>query len=201
MWVKNVSVVITKSHLSLKYNLGADTEIKGRASQSVKSSVQSLIHVWILVTPWTVAHQASLSIPRVYSDSYPLSQWRHPTVSSSVIPFSSCLQSFPASESFPMIQFFVLGGEILEFQFQHHQSFQWVFRTDFLLDWLVGSPCSPRDSQDSSPTPQFKSISSWVLSFLYSPALIYIHEYWKNHSFGQIDLCWQSNVSAFEYAI
>ena len=69
----------------------------------------------------------------------------------------------------------------LEFQLQH-QSFQ-RFRTDFLSDGLVGSPCSPRDSQESSPTPQFKSISSLVLSFLYSPTLASIHDYWKNHSF------------------
>ena len=65
----------------------------------------------------------------------------------------------------------------------HHQSFQWIFRTDFLQDGLVGSPCSPRDSQESSPTPQFKSISSSVLSFVYSPTLTSIHDYWKNCSF------------------
>ena len=57
------------------------------------------------------------------------------------------------------------------------------FRTAFLYDGLVGSPCSPRDSQESSPTPQFKSINSLVLSFLYSPTLTSIHDYWKNQSF------------------
>ena len=72
-------------------------------------------------------------------------------------------------------------AKVLEFQLQH-QSFQWAPRTDLLQDGLVGSPCSPRDSQESSPTPQFKSISSLVLSFLYSPTLTYIHDYWKNHS-------------------
>ena len=65
--------------------------------------------------------------------------------------------------------------KLLEPQLQH-QSFQWIFRTDFLEDWLVGSPCSPRDSQESSPTPQFKIISSSVLSFLYSPTLTCIHD-------------------------
>ena len=69
----------------------------------------------------------------------------------------------------------------LEFQPQH-QSFQWTPRTDLLQDGLVGSPCSPRDSQESSPTPQFKSINSSVLSLLYSPTLTFIHDYWKNHS-------------------
>ena len=70
---------------------------------------------------------------------------------------------------------------VLVFQLQH-QSFQWIFRTDFLWDGLAGSPCSPWDSQESSPTPQFKSINSFVFSFLYSPTLTSIHDHWKNHS-------------------
>ena len=86
-------------------------------------------------------------------------------------------------------------AKVLEFQLQH-QSFQWIFRTDFLQDGLVGSPCSLRDSQESSPTPQFKSLSSSVLSFLFSPTFISIHDYWKNHSFDQTDFGQQSNVSA-----
>ena len=73
---------------------------------TVFSSVQSLSRVRLFVTPWTTARQASLSIttPEVYSNSCPLSWWCHPTISSSVIPFSSCLQSFPASGSFPTRQ-------------------------------------------------------------------------------------------------
>ena len=74
------------------------------------------------------------------------------------------------------------AAKVLEFQFQH-QSFQWKPSTDFLQDGLVGSPCCPKDSQEYSPTPQFKSINSSVLSFLYSPAFTSIHNYWKNHSF------------------
>ena len=66
-------------------------------------------------------------------------------------------------------------AKVLEFQLQR-QSFQWIFRTDFLLNGLVGSPCSPRDSQESSPTPQFESINSLVLSFLYSSTLTSIHD-------------------------
>ena len=69
-------------------------------------------------------------------------------------------------------------AKVLEFQFQH-QSFQWIFRTDLLLDGLVGSLCSPRDSQESSPTPQFKRINSFTLSFLYSPTLTSTHDYCK----------------------
>ena len=72
-------------------------------------------------------------------------------------------------------------AKVLEFQLQH-QSFQRTPRTDLLQDGLVGSPCSPRDSQESSPTPQFKSINSSALSFLYSPTLTSIHNHWKNHS-------------------
>ena len=61
-------------------------------------------------------------------------------------------------------------AKVLEFLLQY-QSFEWTPRTDLLQSGLVGSPCSPRDSQESSPTPQFKSISSLALSFLYSPTL------------------------------
>ena len=87
-------------------------------------------------------------------------------------------------------------AKVLEFQLQH-QSFQWTPRTDLLYDGLVGSPCSPRDSQESFPTPQFKSINSLALSLLHHPTLTSIHDYWKNHSLDQMDLCCQSNVSAF----
>ena len=87
-------------------------------------------------------------------------------------------------------------SKVLEFQLQH-QSFQWTPRTHLLQDGLVGSPCSPRDSQESSLTPHFKSINSSVLSFLHSPALTSTHDHWKNRSLDQMDLCWQSNVSAF----
>ena len=71
-------------------------------------------------------------------------------------------------------------ARVLEFQLQR-QSFQWTFRTDFLYNWLVWS-CSPKDSQESSPTPQFKSINSLVLYFLYNPTLTPLHDYWKNHN-------------------
>ena len=77
------------------------------------SSVQSLSSVRLFATPWTAAHKAFLSTPvtRVYPNSCPLSQWCHPTISSSVVPFSSCHQSFPASWSFLTSQFFPSGGQ------------------------------------------------------------------------------------------
>ena len=71
--------------------------------------------------------------------------------------------------------------KVLKFQLQH-QSVQWKPRTDLLWDGLVGSPCSPRDSEESSPTPQFKSINSSALSFLHSPTLTSTHDHWENHS-------------------
>ena len=118
--------------------------------------------------------------PRVYSNSSPLSQWCHPTISSSIIPFSSCPQSLPASESFPISQLFQWGG----------QSTGLSALTSFLpknpradlQNGLGGSPCSPRDFQESSPTPQSKRINSSAISFLHSPTLTSIHDHWKNHS-------------------
>ena len=87
-------------------------------------------------------------------------------------------------------------AKVLEFQVQH-QSFQWTLRTDLLYYGMVGSLCRPRDPQESSPIPQFQSISSLALSFLYSPTLTSIHDYWKSNSLDETDLCWQNNVSAF----
>ena len=69
-------------------------------------------------------------------------------------------------------------AKLLELQLQH-QSFQWIFRVGFRLDWLVWSPCRPRGSQESSPTSQFKSISSSVLNLLYDSTLTSVHDYWK----------------------
>ena len=91
--------------------------------------------------------------PGACSNSGPSSQWCHPTSPSSVIPFSSCLQSFPASGYFPMSQFFTSDGQSIG---ASASASVLHFRTDFLYDRLVGSTCSPRDSQESSPTPQFK---------------------------------------------
>ena len=76
-------------------------------------SVQSLSCVWFFVTPWTTARQASLSITNSWSPPKPcpLSRWCHPAISSSIVPFSSCPQSFPASGSFQMSQLFASGGQ------------------------------------------------------------------------------------------
>ena len=119
--------------------------------------------------------------PRVHSDSRPLSQWCHPAISSSISPFSSCPQSLPASQSFPMSQLFAWGGQSTGVSalasFLQKKSLGWSSS-----EWTGRSPCSPRDSQESSPTPQFKSIKSSVLSLLHRPTLTSIHDHRKNHS-------------------
>ena len=119
--------------------------------------------------------------PGVQSDSRPSSQWCHPAISSSVVPFSSCPQSLPASESFPMSQLFTWGGQSTgvsaSASFLPKKSQGWS-----PLECLCGSPCRPWDSQESSPTPEFKSINSSALSLLHSPTLTSIHDHWKNHS-------------------
>ena len=102
------------------------------------------------------------STPRAYSTSCPLSQWCHPTISPSVILFSSYLQFFPASRVFSNESILCIRWpKYWSFIFSISPSNEW--RTDLLQDWLVGSRCSPRDSQESSPAPQFKSINSSVL--------------------------------------
>ena len=104
-------------------------------------------------------------------------QLSHPLSS----PSPPCLQCFPASGSFPMSQFFASGGQSIGVS-----ASALVFLMniqDWIWDWLIWYPCSPRDSQDTSPTPQFKSINSSVLSFLYSPTLTFIHDSWKKHCF------------------
>ena len=124
--------------------------------------------------------------PRVNSNLRPLSWWCHPTVSSSVIPFSSCLQSFPASRSFQMSQLFTSGDQstgvsasasVIPMNIQ-----DW-----FPLGWTGWIYLCPRDSQESSPIPQFKSTNSSALSFLHSPTLTSIHDHWKNHSLDWMD--------------
>ena len=112
----------------------------------------------------------------------PSTQWCHPTISSSVIPFSSCFNLSQHQGLFHWVSSSHQVAKVSQFQLQH-QSFQWIFKTDFLYDWLVGSPCRTKDSQESSLTPQSKSINSLAISFLYSPTLISIHDYWKTHSF------------------
>ena len=116
------------------------------------------------------------------SSSCPSSQWCHPTISSSVVSFFSCLQPFPASGSFQMSQFFASGGQsigasasvsVLPINIQG-----W-----FPLGLTALILSCPKVSQESCPAPQFKRISSLALTLLYGPTVTSTHDYWKNHSF------------------
>ena len=119
--------------------------------------------------------------PGACSNSCPLSQWCHPAISSSVVPFSSCPQSLPASGSFPMSQLFASGGQsigvsalasVLPMNIQDWFPLGWTGLIFFLSKGV---------SRVSSNT-IVQSISSSVLNFLYSATLTFIHGYWKNHS-------------------
>ena len=133
--------------------------------------------------------------PGACSSSRPLSWWCHPTISSSAVPFSSCLQSFPASGSFQMSQLFTSGGQSIGVSAL--SSVPPMNIQDWFPLGMTGWISCPRDSQESSPTPQFKSINSVALGLLYGPTFTSIHDYCKNHSFDYTDFCWQSNVSVF----
>ena len=153
------------------------------------------------MTPWTedTKPPCPSPTPRVHPNPCPSSQWCHPNISSSVIPFSSCPQSLPASESFPMSQIFAWGGQSIGVS--------------------ASTSVIPVNTQDWSPlwtgwiSLQSKGLSrvfsnttvpkhhSLMLRFLCSPTLTSIHDHWKNHSLEEMDLCWQSNVSAFYYAV
>ena len=161
------------------------------------SSVQSLSRVRLFATPWNTARQVPCPSPTstVHPNPCSLSRWCHLTISSSVIPFSSFPQSFPASGSFPVSQFFPSGGQSIGV------SASVSVLPMNIQDWfplgLIHLICSPGDFQESSPTPQFKSINYLALSLLYGPTLTSTHDYWKNHSFDYTHLCWQSYVSTF----
>ena len=120
--------------------------------------------------------------PRVYPNSCPLSRWCHPTISSSVVPFSSCPQSFPASRSFQMSQFLASGGQsigvsastsVLPMNTQDWSPSEWT-------GWIS---LQSKGLSKVFSTPQFKSINSLALSFLYSPTLTSIND------FRQIFVC------------
>ena len=116
--------------------------------------------------------------PKVYPNSWPPRQWCHPTISSSVIPFSSHLQSFPASGSFPVSRFFASGGQSIAAS-ASASALPMKIQDWFPLGWTAWIPFQSKELSRGSPTSQFKSINSSTLSFLYSPTLTSVHAYWK----------------------
>ena len=158
-------------------------KLRGNFLMSQFSSVQSL-GLSGSVRPHELQHTrppCPSPNPRVHPNPCPSSWWCRPTTSSSIVPFSSCPQSSPTSASFQMSQLFAWGGQSIGVSAS--TSVLPVNTQDWSpLGLLVGSPCIPRDSQESSPTQQFKSINSSALSLLYSTTLTSIHDHWKNHS-------------------
>ena len=146
-------------------------------------TVQSLSHVHGL-WPHELQHTklpCPSPTPGVDHNSCALSRWCHPIISSSVVPFSRHLESFPASGSFSMSPFFASGGQSIRVS-AIASVFPMNIQNWFPLGWTGWTPCSPRNPQESSPTPQFKSINPSVLNFLYGPTFTCIHDYWKNQS-------------------
>ena len=160
--------------------------------------VQLLECVWLFATPWTAACQAPLS----FTNSQSLLKFM-PTelVMLSNYPIR-CGPLLLLPSIFSSIRVFSNESALLtkwrkywSFSFSISPSNEYSGLISFTID-LVWSPCCPRDSKESSLA-QFKSISSPVLSLLYGPTLTLMHDYWKNHSFDYLDLCRQSDVSAF----
>ena len=134
--------------------------------------------------------------PGAFSNSRPSCQWCHPTTSSSVVPFSSCLQSFPESGSFPMSQFFTPGGQNIGVSAS--ASVLPMNILDWLpLGWTGWISLLSKELSRVLQHHSSKSNSSSALSFLYNPTFISICDYWKNQSFDKMNICWQNNVSAF----
>ena len=161
--------------------------------------VQLLSCVWLLATPCTVARQAplsftiSLSLLKFMSTELVMLS-NHLILYCPLLLLSSI---FPSMRDEGLFQWVGSSHQVVKVLKLQHQSFQWIFTVNFLPDWLVWAPCSPRDCQESSPTSPFESIDFLMLSLLYGPTVTSIHDYWKNHNFDNMDLCWLSNDSAF----
>ena len=132
-----------------------------------------------LTTPWTAALQAPCPSPTPRLAQTHV-HWVGDAIQPSHLLLSPSPPAFILSQHQGLFQWVSSLHQVAKVLELHHQSFQWIFRTDWLQDWLVWSPCSPRDSKESSQAPQFKSINSLVLRLLYGSTLTYIHDYWKS---------------------
>ena len=162
------------------------------------SSVQSLSRFQFFDTPWTIVHQASLSITNSWSLLKLMSIGS--VIASNHLILCRPLLLLPSI----FLNITVFSNEsALRIRQPKYWSFSFNFSPtnehpgliSFRMDWL--DLLAVQGTQKSSPTPQFKSINSSALSFLYGPNLTSIHDYWKTQSFDQMDFCQQSNISAF----
>ena len=178
------SVMFSKLLLRIYLSSLRECHIWQIMTQSVQfSSVQLLSCVWLFATPWIAALQASLSITNSRS-SLKLRSVESVMPSSHLILYRPLLLLLPIA---PSIRVFS-NESTLRMRWPKYWSFSFSIIPSKEIPGLIsfrmdsGSPCSPRDSQEFSPTPQFKSINSSALSFLHSPTLTSIHDYWENHS-------------------
>ena len=159
-------------------------------------AVQLLSHIQLFATPWTTVHQASRPSPslRVCSNSCLLSRWCHPTISPSVSLFSFCPQSFPASGSFPISWLFTSGGQsirasasasVLPMNIQGSFPLGLTGLISLLSKGLSRAFSTIWKHQFFSTQP-----SLWSNSHIHTRLL-------KNHSFDYMEICWQSDASAF----
>ena len=147
-------------------------------------SVQLLSCVQLFATPWTASRQASLSITNSRS-LLRLTSIESVMSSNHLIlchPLLLPPSIFPSIRVFSNLSVLIRWPNDWSFTFSISPSNEYSGLISFRMEWFW-SPCSPRNSQEPSPTPQFKSINSLALSFLYSPALTSIHDHWKNHCF------------------
>ena len=163
--------------------------------------VQLLSHVWLFAAPWTAAHQASLSFT-ISQSLLKLMSIELVMPSNNLIlchPLLLLPQSFPASRSLPISWLFASGGQSIGVSAS--ASVILVNIQDWFPLGLTGLISLQSKglllSNGSSSTPQFKSINSLAFSLICGPVLVHLHDYWQNHSFDYMNLCWQSNVSAF----
>ena len=162
--------------------------------------VQSLTHVQLFATPWTAACQASLSFTISYSLLKLISI-------ESVMPSNHLILCCPLlllPSIFPSIEVFsnesvlpIKWPKYWSFSFSISPSSEYAGLISFMIDWFDLLARYPTDSREYSPAPQLESISSSVFSLPYGPALTSVHDYWNNHLFDYMDLCWQTDVSAF----
>ena len=166
------------------------------------SSVQLLSHVWLFMTPWTAACQASLSI----TNSQSLLKLMSIDL---VMPFNYlilCCPLLPLPSIFPSIRFFSIES-LLCIRWPKYWSFSFSISPfndysgliSFRIDWF--DLLAVQEILKSPPAPQFEDINSLALSLFYCPCLTSMYDYWKNHSFDHTDLCRQSNISTFLYAV
>ena len=176
--------------------------VHSRMCVHVFSSVQLLSHVWLFVTPWIAARQAFLS--NTNSRSLPKLMSIESVMPSNHLilchPLLFLLWIVPSIGSFPMSSFFASGGQSIG------ASASTSVLSKNIQDWFPLWWTSWISLQSKGLLRVFSNTTvqkhqSSALSFLYSPTLTSIHDYWKNHSLDYTDLSWQSNVSAFEYAV